>query len=296
MTVAFDELQAAQFEDIKFPVNKITVSGGLRDHVHEYPHSPGGAPEKLGRKLYTIKMHIPALQGFKKYPNLWPEGMDQLRQIFEEERTAALVIPTLGTIQAYAINWVEDTDASIRNGVMVDLEFREDQSSAYLLTQMIDIDQSSVSAALAELVLELKLANIGGDFFSSIQNAANSLLAVKDQAELYANVIEAKAEGLSRLCQQADELLQPLNNPARFKVLNALHTLWSASNKLGKDALKLAIPTTPFVTAALMSVTDVSIAIYGDTSHAMDLMRGNQLLDPLSLPIGTVLKYYKKAS
>lgn len=288
---AFDNLQIAQFEDIKFPVSKITVSGGLRDHVHEYPHSPGGAPEKLGRRLYTVKMHIPAMQGFKAYPNLWPEGLDQLRQVFEEERTENLVIPTLGTIKAYALNWNEETDYSNRSGVSVDLEFREDQSSAYLLTQMIDIDQSDVAGALAALTGTLDGGNLG-DFFSSIKDAANSLLAVKDQAELYANVIEAKAAGLSQLCQQADELLHPLDNPANFRVLSALHDLWRASNKLSVDALKLTIPTQPFVTAGLMSVADISTLLYGDTSHAVDIMRGNALPDPLSIQPGTLIKYY----
>ena len=288
---AFDSLQRARFEDVVFPVTDITVSGGLRDHVHEYPHSPGGAPEKLGRKLYTFKLTCPFLQGFSGYPNLWPEGLDQLRQICEEERTEDLTIPTLGTIKAYATSWTEKAVSGNRSGVMVDLEFREDQSSAYLLTQMIDIDQSNVAGALTALNTELAKTNLG-DFFSSIKDAANSLLAVKDQAELYANVIEAKAAGLSQLCQQADELLHPLDNPVNFRVLSALHDLWRSSNKLNADALKLAIPTTPFVTASLMSVADISTAIYGDTSHAVDLMRGNTLADPLSVPPGTLIKYY----
>ncbi len=296
MAIAFDSLQRASFDGIEFPVMEMTVSGGIRDHVHEYPHSPGGAPEKLGRKLYTFKITAPFLQGLKKYPKLWPEGATFLRQSFDQEISADLVIPTLGTITAYALNWSEKTSSHLRSGVMVDMEFREDDSNEYLSGELVTTSQADVASNVTNLVLELKLAGMKDDLFTSIQNAANQIIALKDQAERYANVIAAKADGLSRLCQEADEALQPLNNPAMWRVLQSLHNLWASSNELNKDVLNLAQPTQLFTTTATMSVVTVSTILYGDSSQAVNLMRQNALSDPLSIPSGTSLLYYPKAA
>ena len=79
----FDNLERASFAGYAFPVSDVEVTGGLRDHVHEYPHSPGGAPEKLGRKLYEFSFTSPMLAGFPRYPKLWPETAASLRIVFE---------------------------------------------------------------------------------------------------------------------------------------------------------------------------------------------------------------------
>jgi prophage DNA circulation protein len=35
---AFQNLSKASFDGIAFPVATYEVSGGIRDHVHQYPH------------------------------------------------------------------------------------------------------------------------------------------------------------------------------------------------------------------------------------------------------------------
>ncbi len=98
---AFDALLRASFLDYPFPVQDIDVKGGLRDHVHEYPHAPGGAPEKLGRKLYEFTFTCPFLTGLRGYPKLWPETLATLRIFFEGQNTGDLVVPTIGTINTF---------------------------------------------------------------------------------------------------------------------------------------------------------------------------------------------------
>jgi len=56
MPNAFENLRKTAFDGIEFPIESIKVKGGLRFHVHEYPHVPGGDAEKLGRRLYEIEI------------------------------------------------------------------------------------------------------------------------------------------------------------------------------------------------------------------------------------------------
>jgi hypothetical protein len=51
----FDSLQAFQFGEFLFPFRSYSIKGGMREHLHEFPHG-GIAPEKLGRKLYEISV------------------------------------------------------------------------------------------------------------------------------------------------------------------------------------------------------------------------------------------------
>ncbi len=300
MATAFDNLQRAKFDGIEFPVRNITVVGGLRDHVHEYPHSPGGAPEKLGRKLYEISYEAPFLNTFKAYPNLWPQSLVYLRQSFESGVTADLVIPTIGTISAYCFSWEERTDLpSNRSGVIVNLKFREDQALEFVSTEIIKTSSASLGSTNDDLInAMLSESFLDGlpagqkSLFAAIQETANSIAAIGDQAELYANLVQAKASNLARLCETADSTVTKLNDPAHFRVMEALLLVWQGAGRLERDALNLARPLIPYVTPVDMSVTQIAIAIYGDTSQAATLMRTNAFENPFRVPAGTVVTAY----
>lgn len=303
MAAAFDTLQRAAFDGIEFPVREVEVIGGIRDHVHEYPHSPGGAPEKLGRKLYEIHYTAPFLNTFKSYPNLWPTNLAFLRQSFEQQVTADLVIPTIGTIRAYCMSWRERTDLpSNRSGVIVDLTFREDQSTEFLTIELITTTAANLTNTGANLLAAMQLEEFTKELnagqkslFASIQASANAITAVADTADAYANLVQAKAAGLASLCAQADATVSALNNPAHFRVLEAMQAVWGQATALERDALKLARPRIPYTTPITMSVSQISTAIYGDTSQASRLMTTNAFANPFAVPANTPVIAYALA-
>src|SRR5262249_28189814 len=135
----FDQLQRASFDGVPFPVESVDVTSDLRHHVHEYPHTAGGDPEKLGRSLYRIQMLGNFQATFRAYPKLWPEALTKLRKTFEAEKTADLVIPTIGTIKAFITKWRQRSTAKIRSGEKVEIEFLEDQASAFLVEKQIAV-------------------------------------------------------------------------------------------------------------------------------------------------------------
>lgn len=301
MPTPFDGLQKASFADRAFPIYDCTVAIGLRDHVHEYPHAPGGAPEKLGRKLIEVRMTAPFMDGFRAYPLLFSEILAELRITIQQQSTQTLVIPTLGTIQAYPISWEEKTDARVRSGVVVSMTYREDQSTEFAVEELVKTGSESLATDLTNLNSDVNdsftragLSPLALNLFDAVQSVGAQVLGYADQVESFGDLIVAKTEDLSNLCQQADKRLDILNQPIYFRVTESLHKVWASSNKLHADALKLAVPLVPFeVPGGLtMSAADISRAIYGDNSRAVELLKLNGFPNPFAVPGGTRVRAY----
>ena len=291
MPSAADFFQKAAFANFAFPVSHISVKGGLRDHVHEYPHSPGGAPEKLGRKLYGIDFTVPAHNTMLDWQDFYPGVLTQLMIVFEGGKTFDLVVPTIGTIQAYATEWSRDFDAKRRSGEDCKFSFREDQSGLFLVESLVKISANSLETATGVL-LGLEPDFPGLSFFDAISALVNSILAISDQVQLFSNQIEAKASGLASLCSQLDSSLKILNEPVNHQLLDALHDVWASAIQLNKDALKSAKQKIVYTVPAHMPISQVAMALYGDSSRAMELLQMNAVNDAFSIPKGTQLRAY----
>lgn len=295
----------------------MSVRGALNHHVHVYPHAAGGAFENLERKLYEIRMTCPFLQRLAKYPGLWPTKLATLRTQFETGEAGRLTIPTVGTITARCLSWPEEMDAKIQSGVMVELEFIEDQSQLNLVETLIATASANVedaASAYADVLADYKADATAGfppsassatvlsaaqkstllslDLLDTISSVANDVFALKDQADLESSIFIAKIDRLSAIIQEADRTVVELQKPERYSLLDALRNLWTANRQLQKDLQGRSSPLETFIVPMTMSVTDVSAAIYGDNSHAVELMQLNALDDPLSIPAGTRVKYY----
>lgn len=286
------------FDGIEFPIEEFRIVGGLRDHVHEYPHASGGAPEKLGRKLYSI--HVTGLfqTNFRTYgyTDLYPKGLANIRAKFERQLTAPLVIPTIGTIDVYAVNWTQSGTSKILSGEKVEIEFREDQSDSFLTIELVKVSFTSLRDETASLVVIAEDDGLSPDLFTGIQDAVNSLTSIGDQVDLYNDLIQVKAAAVVDQCGQLDASADELNPANVWKTLAALHDVWAAAQKLQLDAAKAAIPLKTYRTPMIMSVTDVSRALYGDNTQSLNLMRLNSLRDPLAIPADTLLTAYVKAA
>lgn len=298
----FDKLQPCSFDGIKFPIQEIQVRGGLRTHTHEYPHAPGGALEKLGRKLYTFHIKASFQNTFAKYPGLWSQALPTLRNLWESETTGDLVLPNLGTVRAVCTNWTQTMQAHIRSGELVDLEFEEDQSQAYLVNALFVVSTQTVDTAAKTYTAEsLRLQLVDPDhhssLFDAITDSVNSVLAFVDTAQSYGNLLAAKIEAATTLIQQADQRLAVLNDPVNHELLEAMLDLWDSLNKLNDDIQKTNGRLLTYAVQRPMSVLELSQALYnGDGTRAVELMQLNPLDDPFLVPIGTQLRYYQQTS
>lgn len=292
----FDGFQKAAFGTISFPCEEIEVKGGLRDHVHEYPHNPGGTPEKLGRKLYDITMVCPFHDTFASYPGLYPDGLAALRGTFESEATLDLVVPTIGTIKAYAVDWTQRATGRQRSGERCTFKFREDMPPD-------DIDafvaKTVTTRGYVALAQNFKIAaqdgpQPGPSLFDDIQNAVNSVLAIKDQADLYGNLIEAKLLGLANICSQIDQL-DLTKDPTMFRIANAMHEIWKATLDSLKDLSQQQKTMSVFKTPSIMAIGDVARRLYGDGARQVELLQLNPIADAFAIPANTSIRYYAAA-
>lgn len=289
---AFDTLQPSGFNGITFPVRSCEVSGGLREHDHEYWRAPGADPEKGGRRLYEIKTSIVFAANFAAYqaPPLWPDRLATLRTLWEEGTTGPLVIPTIGIVQAFATNWVERNDGKQRSQVVVDVTWKEDQSALFLAADIVQESVSGLQAAAAAW------GDVEGDvepgLFAQVRSAIVAVEGVVDTVESYANLAADKFETLVGICEYIDATSKKLQNPSSWRALQALHDLWAAASKTVADIQGKGAAMKTYVTPRVLSVSQIATAIYGDSTRASDLMQLNPFDDPFAVPGGTTVRYY----
>lgn len=294
---AFDKLQRASFDGIEFPVESVDVSGSIRDHIHEYPHADGGAPEKMGRRLYIVKMVANFQNTFKGYPDLWPTNLGKLRLMFENQLTSDLVIPTVGTIQAYCRNWSQLMEAKIRSGEKATFEFVEDQETKELTADLIRVGEpANFSSAGDDFLASKALFDFRDDkraisIFDAISNLVNFVTAFKDQTEAGLALLDAKFMAVMNLLSQFDHteaMLNPLNEPG----IQVAMRLWAAAQKASEDLASKKTPIQIYVVPITSAMSSICAAIYGDTERVTELMQLNAVVNVMSIPAGTLIRFY----
>lgn len=289
----FKTLERSAFASIEFPVRRVRVRGSGRHHVHTYAHVHGGDPEKLGRNLYEIEMEVLFTTSATSYPDLWPRRLGLLRQLFEAQHTDDLVIPTIGRMKAFATAWDQETDFSkILNGEPATFRFLEDQSEAFAITNLIQVNSKTVIGTTNVFRIEMEKIGASGDLFDQIQRLGNSLFAFRDQAELGDMLFEAKVRQLVQLCEEADKTVEFFANPRNAAALDALKDLWASASNLADTISGPAPSFGHYVVPQLMTIAQVATAIYGDTSRATELLQLNPIDNAFAVRAGTSVRYF----
>ena len=315
-----DTAQKCSFDGVEFPIIRLDVIGGLRDHLHEVPHADGAIPEKLGRKLYVIRVKAIFDEGIQTPYTLrgentptYPDILGLLRDAFERGVTRDLVLPNLGTIKAYCRSWPQSLDVSVRSGETADFEFVEDpqvsNAGVFVIeavpaatAMFIQLDHFNQEAAAQQDRLASGLSALppGGALdlsqYSQVDPAAISGLAaafqeiitLRDQESLYGALLEASVASVLRY---ADLVANAITSPLDFSLLQAVIDVVQATQKFEKNALNTVAPIKHYTVTKYMSATAVSTAIFGDTSHAVDILQMNPIEDAFRIPPGTVIAY-----
>jgi hypothetical protein len=298
---ALDDLPRASFARIEIPYENRSIQGTIRDYHHEYPHAPGADPEKLGRRLYVVRLSGHFDRGMHHvYADLYPNKLNQLSALFEQQKTDALLVPGMGTIQAYCRNWTRDLDVQIRSGEHVSLEFVEDRSADYVFDKLtartVATAQRAVALTRAEVdrfFAEYNRAPAPMDLFDALEAAVSSMEGIRDQAELAGNLLAAKAEKVVDLCSRIEKLIV---EPPAYPVLQALKTLWAAASDALSNTLSRPSPSLgTYTVERRMTIQQASWMIYGTTARSSELLQINDLEDPMWIAAGTSLRYYVDA-
>lgn len=294
---ALDGLRRWSFSGIQFPVERASLRSTGRHHLHEYPHAPGAAPEKLGRGVWYVSCRGNFQTVFAGYSNLYPAAMNSLRSMYESQTTATLVHPTAGEFQAFISSWKQEWEPKgIRSGEKVDIDFIEDQRQLFLVQNAPAINATAITESQAELDQELqavrdqlKPSPQDLSVFAAIKAISNAISAVNDTASMYSGFLQAKAGELQNACAKADTLAS-MQSPLAIGVLDPLHDLWAAAVQVLQNIQSKTSRTTTWTTPRRMTINDVAVALYGDTSRATDIFNLNSAIIPDPTSIAPALK------
>lgn len=296
-----DAFHKAAFDGIEFPYSTVSVKGGLRHAIHEFPHSPGGEIEKMGRRPYVISftalMHdIPGSMLEKEYPESYPTKLRRLRDKFDAELTGDLMVPTVGKISAVATTWTQTFDTHVTSGETFSLEFVEDQDLATLVPAVDElggyaamIEANDLLFGLSELA-KMKLAATAG-LFQQINDAVTAVQGVFGQADAWSRLVEGKIQAVVNLCSFADSTLTEMQDPSNHLVVTALKDLWLASNQLAENVIESRVAIREWTTPKIMTVGQVAANRYGSTERTVDILQLNAFDDAFAIPAGTLVRY-----
>jgi len=301
MSVA-DDLFPTQFGDIKFPSELTHLRMQFRNHVHEYPHTPLGKPEKLGAGLIRISVLGQFHTTFSKYPALYPRGMRELFSYAQNGATLAFVHPSAGSFPAFITDWDQAKSARVRSGESVEITFLQDPPNFTIADISADSSsQGSVNSsaaawefAVANAKLTMQgLSSTTLDLFSGLSALLNEVVGIKDQAKLYGNLYSAKLQGILNLCQQIDHRID-LQDQRAWPTIDALRTLQGSSvdalNNVQQATQSLLTYTVPFT----QPLAQVAVTLFGDASESGGLLslNGARIIDPMRVPASTPIRYY----
>jgi prophage DNA circulation protein len=295
----FDTFPQSTFNGVAFPTESSRIEGGMRDHVHEYPHSPGGSPEKLGRKLYTFHVSAKFDTNFDNYPGLYPVNLDALLGFFEQGVTGDLRLSQMpSAVPSYAFQWTREQSAKCRSGEKVDIVFREDQSTLFLFADVVNASangmaqaSNSVAQELASIQAQIALTRSDQALFSGLAGSVGAILALQDQANLFDTRLNDQIASIQNTCSSLD-VSPALQVAIAWPLVNAMHDLWFAAVQLGQKQQSNGVLLQTYVVPATTDIGQIANAIYKDTSRVSDLLTLNPVVDPMSIRAGTRIEYF----
>ena len=297
---AFDGLQPLTFGTKRIPFKEYEVTFAGRSHIHEYPHADGGAPEKLGRKLLLVHVEgrIDAALVGAEYTDNWPTTAEYLRYKAQTQATEDLTIPTIGTFPAFIHeSYKEKRKATDVSGFDISIDFVEDSSDSFVASQVAKLNTDAMAVALSNYELQLiknqlTMTSDEVGLFDLIMGLASDIQGLRDQFQLYSSLVQAKFASLFNAIQQADATAKWLTKPENITGYDAFLELWSSVVTAYQDSLQKGAQLRVYTTPRTETLQQVSVDIFGDSSHAEDLLGLNSLTDPFNIPAATRIRYY----
>ena len=178
------------FNGVAIPVETIQLHSQGRQHLHEYPHSPGAAPEKLGRGIWYLTVEANFSVTFASHPTSYPGDMLSLFALYESQTTATFQHPNGQSWPAFISNWKQTYTPRKLDGEKVSIEFLEDQRANFLSattapstqSTALTSSQAQLDTQLAALKASLQISKNDLNVFDSLRAASNAVASLSGTA------------------------------------------------------------------------------------------------------------------
>ena len=288
---AISQLKQASFAGIAFPYTDCRVSIQARHHAHVYIHTDGGELEKLGLALRKFSFTIPAHDSLQPpFRNFYSIVFPRLWSAWQSLVTSALVVPSIGTVQAMAT----DATRSIKqatSGEPVEVSFLEDSKTLATFAAVFTPSVATLPQQVRAVVRAAPPA-VPKSLLDRLLAAVDSVMALAAQGDTFARQWTAKITSVINLCDVLYH--QPsLALPSSVAAVGVLLDLHLTAIRMREEAQHRSRPvlTWPARTATRMSAGQIAAWIYGDTGRVGDLLALNDW-DPLNVPAGSTVRYF----
>lgn len=288
---AISQLKQASFAGIAFPYTDCRVSIQARHHAHVYIHTDGGELEKLGLALRKFSFTIPAHDSLQPpFRNFYSIVFPRLWSAWQSLVTSALVVPSIGTVQAMAT----DATRSIKqatSGEPVEVSFLEDSKTLATFAAVFTPSVATLPQQVRAVVRAAPPA-VPKSLLDRLLAAVDSVMALAAQGDTFARQWTAKITSVINLCDVLYH--QPsLALPSSVAAVGVLLDLHLTAIRMREEAQHRSRPvlTWPARTATRMSAGQIAAWIYGDTGRVMELLALNDW-DPLNVPAGSTVRYF----
>ena len=288
---AISQLKQASFAGIAFPYTDCRVSIQARHHAHVYIHTDGGELEKLGLALRKFSFTIPAHDSLQPpFRNFYSIVFPRLWSAWQSLVTSALVVPSIGTVQAMAT----DATRSIKqatSGEPVEVSFLEDSKTLATFAAVFTPSVATLPQQVRAVVRAAPPA-VPKSLLDRLLAAVDSVMALAAQGDTFARQWTAKITSVINLCDVLYH--QPsLALPSSVAAVGLLLDLHLTAIRMREEAQHRSRPvlTWPARTATRMSAGQIAAWIYGDTGRVMELLALNDW-DPLNVPAGSTVRYF----
>lgn len=288
---AISQLKQASFAGIAFPYTDCRVSIQARHHAHVYIHTDGGELEKLGLALRKFSFTIPAHDSLQPpFRNFYSIVFPRLWSAWQSLVTSALVVPSIGTVQAMAT----DATRSIKqatSGEPVEVSFLEDSKTLATFAAVFTPSVATLPQQVRAVVRAAPPA-VPKSLLDRLLAAVDSVMALAAQGDTFARMWTAKITSVINLCDVLYH--QPsLALPSSVAAVGVLLDLHLTAIRMREEAQHRSRPvlTWPARTSARMSAGQIAAWIYGDTGRVMELLALNDW-DPLNVPAGSTVRYF----
>lgn len=292
-----DTAQPARLGGVRFPWTDMTIKGTYRHHIHQYRHTNAGSIEKQGRHCWVFNFDIVIDESFasSRIAGGGYDGVLDIPQVFaywyENGLTQKLTVPLFGDISVIITEFERRATVGVRSGDRMRLELVEDKEALGRIDEFLVNGQANVLAIMPTLKQAIVGANLRPDLIDSLVSIMDSLSSVREQVDGFGERVKARLERIVIACQtleKATEFQDPLNNP----VYEALKELWAAAlSLLNVQESSAGSPVATYEVPKLMTVQQLSIAIYGRADRSFDLLSLNAFDDPFSVEQGTLVRY-----
>lgn len=306
MTDLFEQLLAAKWRDVEFPVTRMRMSLAHDLVEHKYWGVDGARVEATGLAPIRFSFSAPLTNGIvpgkgERWSVLYPNQFRALVAAFQQKTVGVLQHPEFGEIACKAERLDIDWDAGKRGGVDAELSFVEtklpgDANFLEFPSPVQEIELAALNLDASETKADLKklLADKGielPEFKEDLFDLARKIQAVIDAPTLLQNRLAGRINSIVYRYNKIAEAAARARDAATWPVARDNEKVKGAAHNLRDKLLELDKAVGFFRVPADTTLAGVARQIPG--SSIDDLVRLNPAL--LSKPVvteGTTVRHY----